>query len=108
MHWSISLLRLAVAFTWRSKPPDRPQRTWSRVDWLSDARAAAVEPKSFAARSFPDFETTRSYHHECTHRSHRCQRPPADGVGQRRLRGNRHHLANRRRVAGRSVRAALG
>ena len=40
-------------------------------------------------------------------RPSRPQDPPADGLGQRRLRRHRHHAADRRRVAGRSLRPAL-
>ena len=44
--------------------------------------------------------------HERTHRPHRPQDPPADRLGERRLRRHRHDLADRRRVARRSLRPA--
>ncbi|MOA02849.1 hypothetical protein D3C78_1223210 [compost metagenome] len=60
----------------------------------------AVEADGRADKSGADNEHTSGF--EC------LEGTPADGVGQRRLRGDRHDLAAGRRTPGRSLRLALG
>ena len=60
--------------------------------------------------AFPDtaVATKETPRMNARHRLHRPQDPPADRLGERRLRRHRHHAADRRRAARRGLRPALG
>ena len=72
------------------------------------ARAPAAVRTVAGPRIPSQLNHPRRPHHERTHRFRRPQDPPAGRLGQRRLRRDRHHPADRRRAAGRSLRPALG
>ena len=106
----------------------RPGRRQRRVDRTRAARHGKVRAATGCrhapvAKAFPRIRISKEHHRipppnpapsrrRNPRRTHRCrprrtERPPAGGVGQRRLRGDRHHAANRRRAACRGVRPAV-
>ena len=92
------LRRRALPLLDRGRPPPWANRSAS---WRRRSTSRCPNEPGHSSN------TPGAEHHERTHRFQRPEEPPADGLGQRRLRRDRHHPADRRRAAGRSLRPAL-